>query len=669
MQKKLLILIAILVAISLPLIAGPASETAAPVATQQAAGEVGYDTVRYNLSEWEAANGKMTFNEAPSLKAKVAAGEIEPVEKRVGENPLVVQPVESIGAYGGTWRRATLGVIGGSLYFRESLITLSYDGAELVPNVATAWEMSDDAKSFTFHLREGMKWSDGEPFTADDFVFRWNDIIFNKDLSPGGGGNIYAPGGTPGTITKIDDYTIKYTFAVPQPLFLEWQGYKTLQLWAPAHYLKQFHADYADKDELAALVEKENFASWAELFKAKQDEGIGPTNVDAPTIAPWIMIDPVGGPVQRHVRNPYYWKVDTAGNQLPYFDGVDEYLVGDAEAILLKALAGEIDYQGLRLSSLANYPTLKENEASGNYHIAPMMSPATNFGAMFINYFHSDPVMRSLLENRDFRVALSVAIDRDEINQIVFKGLAQPSQPAPPPQFPFYSEELATQYTEYDPDKANQILDEIGLEWDRAHKWRLRPDGKKLQLVNLAFIPWPNENVQIQQLVKQQWEKIGIEMIIKPTERALWVEKVQAADFDIASYGINKGFPGAADPAVYVTVVPIGATSHWAQKWVLWFNTDGAEGEEPPPEIKRLREINEEYQVEPSAERRNALNKEALSIHAKLFLNIGIVNEPQAGRFFVISNKVGNAEIQGYNAFRTIVVRYPTNMALFYYKN
>jgi peptide/nickel transport system substrate-binding protein len=666
MQRKLIALIVALTLTSVMAFATGGTEQSTPeTTTSTMTAEMGYDTLRYSVAEWEAESGKtLTYKEAPSLASNSA---LPPVAERVGKEPMVVLPVESIGTYGGTWRRATLGVLGASLYFREALVIQSYDSTEMVPNIAQDWEMSADAKEFTFYLREGMKWSDGEPFTADDFVFRWNDINFNAELNPAGGGNIYAPGGEPGTITKLNDYAFKYTFSVPQPLFLEWLGQKTLQLWAPKHYLEPFHADYADKAKLDAMVKDEGFASWTELFKAKHDEINGPTNVEAPTIAPWIMIDTIGGAVQRHVRNPYYWKVDTAGNQLPYMDQVDEYLMGDTEAILLKALAGDVDYQTLRISSLANYPTLKENEEKGGYHLRPMMSPATNFGAMFINYFHSDPVMRELLENKDFRIALSIAIDRNEINDIIFKGLALPSQAAPPASFPFHNEELATQYTDFDTDKANQMLDEIGLKWDNDHKWRVKSDGDKLQIVNLAFIPWPNENVQIQELVKQYWAEIGVDMVIKPTERALWVEKVAGSDFDVASYGINKGFVGNP-PAVYTPVVPIGATSHWAQKWVLWYNTDGADGEEPPADVKRLRDINVEYQQEPAAEKRAALNAEALEIHARNFWTIGMVNEPQAGRFFVIKNDIGNSEIQGYNAFRTIVIRFPTNMALFYHK-
>jgi peptide/nickel transport system substrate-binding protein len=527
MKKILLAFIVLLIIGTTSVFAkGPQEPKPAPGAGET--GEfLGEDTIRYTLEEWKEISGKrMRFNEAPELEERVKSKELPKVEERIGEEPMVVQPVEAVGTYGGTWRRATLGVIGISLYFNETLVTFDYKHEKIVPSVAKAWDVSPDGKSYTFYLRKGMKWSDGEPFTADDLVFRWNDMIMNEEFSPGGGGSTYAPGGEPGKITKIDDYTVKYTFAVPHVLWLEWQGDKTMQLWAPKHYLEKYHPKYASKADLDKLLKDEDYATWMDLLKAKLDEPIAPTNLDAPTIEPWIMIDEVGGAVQRHVRNPYYWKVDIEGNQLPYIDEVHEYNMGDAEAILLKTLAGEIDVQGLRISSLANYPTTKENEEKGDYKIVPMQNPATNYGAISINMFHSDPVIRELFWNKDFRIALSIAIDRKSMNQLIFKGLGVPSQPAPPKSFAYYNEKLSTQYTEYDPDKANKILDELGLKWDKNHKNRLRPDGKPLRFVNLAFTPWPPENVDMQEMVKNYWAAIGIEMSIKPTERALWVEKV-----------------------------------------------------------------------------------------------------------------------------------------------
>lgn len=620
----------------------------------------------YELNNYEKLIGKkLTFNEAPELRIKVAAGELPPVEERLPEEPLVVKPLEKIGQYGGTWHRANLGVISLGVYLTERLVCWNLGQTKLLPNVAKSWKYSQDGKSITFTLRKGMKWSDGAPFTADDFVFGWNDILLNKDINP------LTPSwamvnGEPGKIKKINEYTFKLTFSGPYGSLIEDEPV----IYAPEHYLKQFHPKYTSMEKIKQIMKKEGFTNWTDLFKARANiPDIRDVNPKCPVIKAWYPLDAIGAAIQRYARNPYYWKVDTEGNQLPYIDNVHETLMSDAETILLKALAGELDYQGLRVSSLQNYPICKQNEKKGNYRVVPWMcNVGTNYGALYFNFFHKDPVVRKLFRNKKFRIALSLAINRDEINGLLFKGLATPSQSSPSKDTVWYNEKLAKQYTKYKPNEANRILDEIGLTKRDAQGYRLRPDGKRLQFVISAFTPWPPENVEISNLIKEYWEKIGIKIVVKPVARQLWTTQVAACEYDIASYAINYGFDRTQPPANYSPVVPIYEGSGWCQKWALWLGSGGKEGEEPPADVKRLWEIHNEYPTEISLEKRTELNNEAIEIHGRNLWDIGIVQEVPLGRFFIVKNNIGNATKNGKEAFRNARRSVPDCIAMFFFK-
>jgi peptide/nickel transport system substrate-binding protein len=673
MQKYVALLALLVLVGTTAVLASPTKEETPKAATAAAPAAAKLeDTGKYELADWEKLSGKkMSFSEAPDLAAKAKAGEIKPLKDRLPEEPLVLQPAESIGKYGGTWRMTTLGTIGHTLYTNETLVEWDTRHTKITPNIAKSWEANADASAYTFHLRKGIKWSDGQPLTADDFVFRWNDVVLNKELTPSVW-SAFVTGGEPGRIEKIDDYTIRYVFTKPNVLFLDNISDNKSALWAPAQFLKQFHAKYQTKEKLDELMKRESFTSWTDMFNAKLDEGLSPTSVATPTVEAWIMIDPTGKAVQRHVRNPYYWKVDVDGKQLPYIDGVDEYHVADAQAILLKAMAGEIDHQILHFTTLTNYPALKENAAKGNYSLVPWPSPATNIGGMIFNYSHPDPVIKELFRNKQFRIGLSYAINRDEVNALLFKGLATPAQPGPPPEYSqWYNKSLFTDYVEYNVDKANKTLDDIGLKWDANHKTRLRSDGKPLRLVALVDSTWPLEAVDIAERIRVYWEKVGVEIVVKPVDRKTSDTMWAAGDFDLAVTGVNKGYPGMS-PCVYSSTVPIGTSGSsmvFFLDWQKWLNTNGKEGEEPPADVKRLSELNKLYNAEPSRDKREAYNREALEIHARNFWSIGVVKEPDLGRYALIKNNMGNAVIGGKAAYRFIGYSYPCNMALFYFKD
>jgi len=580
------------------------------------------------------------FNEAPMLRVKVAAGELPSVEKRLPEEPLVVKPVEEIGQYGGVWRLVHMGTvdIGGRAYhLNEHLVCWNSDFTGFIPNVAKSWEFSKDGKNITFYLRKGMKWSDGVPFTADDFVFWYKDIILNNDLNPLKPGWLKI-GGELGKLEKIDNYTIRFSFAEPYGTILEQLAGTWNIPYAPEHYLKQFHPKYTSMDKIKEMMKKEGFTLWIDLFSAKNQHF---NNPGCPQIDAWIPLDEVDKPIQRWVRNPYYWKVDTQGNQLPYIDKIERTLLSNRETILLKALAGDVDFYSRRVAGLKNYPIIMQNREKGDYRVIPTLSPGTNYCTIFLNLFHKDPVLHKLFRDKRFRVALSVAINREEINGLLFRGMGTPAQPFPGPGTPWYVKKFFKEYTEYDPQKANKLLDEIGLTKRGAEGYRLRADGKRLKFVIYAFTPWPEENVEAMELVKGYWKDVGIQVVVKPTDRGLWVTRVTACEHDAASYAANMGFPGAP-PIVRVESFPLANTSYWAPMWGVWFSTAGKSGKEPPQEVKRLMELRSEITKEPSIEKRIELTKEALAIHAENLWMIGIICPPTVGDFKIAKNNFRN---------------------------
>ena len=584
----------------------------------------------------------MEYKEAPMLRTKVAAGKLPPVEERLPEEPLVVKPVEEIGQYGGVWRQVHGGMsdLGQNNYIMvEHLVRFSPDFKQILPNLVKSFKQSEDGKSVTFLLRKGMKWSDGAPFTADDFMFWWNDIILNDELTPTKS-SAFKIGGELMKMEKLNDYTIKLIFSKPYGAYIE----SIAGMWAPdimyapKHYLRQFHPKYTPMEEIKKEMKKEGFTRWIDLFGAKNRHF---NNPGCPQIDAWIPLNTIDKPIQILHRNPYYWKVDTEGNQLPYIDEVQRTLIPNIEAMLLKAIAGEVDFQTRRIESLKNYPLVKENEKKGNYRVIQFKTLGTNIGTMFLNYFSKDPILRKLFWDKRFRVALSIALDRNEINELLFKGIATSAQGTPPPGSAWYDEQIANLYTEYDPKRANELLDEIGLKWDKNHEYRLRPDGKRLRLIMNPFTPFPEESTDISELCKRKyWKDIGIEVAVKPLDRALWFPRIKACEHEVALYALNTGWPGHLP--LNNQVFPLDFSYLTAPMWGLWFASEGKSGEEPPAEVKRMLEIYNESLETTSLEKRNNLIKEAFKISGENLLNIGVMRQPVIGRFFIAKNNFRN---------------------------
>jgi peptide/nickel transport system substrate-binding protein len=498
----------------------------------------------------------------------------------------------------------------------------------MVPDVARDWEFSNGGRTVTIFLREGMKWSDGAPFSTEDVRYWWEGVILNDDLTPGKPSQ-FKRAGALADLTIVDDTTFSFSWDEPYGLFTEHLA--SVTMWQPAHFMKEFHPDYTDMADIEAAMAESDYDNWSDFYSSKTDFF---NNPGTPELMAWTVENTFDQPVQIATRNPYYYKVDQEGRQLPYIDRVERTLTPNAETLFLKAIAGDTDFQHRRVGSLQNFTTAKENERKGDYRVYYYLSPGTTYGSIFFNYHHSDEILRELFRQKDFRVAFSIAIDREEINDLVFKGLGSPGNPTAAIGSPWYEEEFRTMYAYYDPDEANQLLDGLGLTQRDSEGYRLRPDGKRLSVVNNVFTPWPPDNVQMMEMAKEDLAEVGIEMLVKPTDRALWVSAVHGLEHDIASYGTNLGFP-ASPPYQREGFAQSEGSAHWAPQWALWIQTDGAEGEEPPAPVKRIDEIYDELPGMLSQEDRIEAQKEMLRIHAENAYVLGILAEPSRGRFGV----------------------------------
>jgi peptide/nickel transport system substrate-binding protein len=546
------------------------------------------------LAVGDAAVAQGKYKEAPALAELVKAGKLPPVDKRLPENPLVVPVVEKTGEYGGVWRRAFLGPADYNNYVRvvfDALFRFSPDGAKIEPKIAESAEPSADFKVWTLKLRKGSKWSDGQPFGADDILFWYNDVLLNKELTPTLPGWIKSPDGTAAKVEKVDDNTVRFTYAAPATLFLtavanQDGADRTFAMFLPGHYLKKFHPTYTPKADVEAAAKAAGFKSWTELFANKNAPWENP---ERPTMGAWSPSSRASDPVLTLKRNPYYIGVDKDGNQLPYLDEVRFTYFADVQALNLAAIAGNFDMQERHII-MTNYPVLKDQEKTGKYRVITWPTFGGADAVIAINQtYTADPEMGKVMAQKDFRVALSLAINRDQIKESVFLGLGEPRQPVPAPWHPYYpGDEWARKWTAFDRAQANKMLDGIGLAKKDGNGIRLLPSGKPATIeisVVPAFGAWPD----VALLVSKDWEAVGVKTIVQIRERALHFKMNENNELMAEIWNEDtSAFPytGNAKPdprnAPILTIGPL---------WRRWYATGGKDGQEPTPEMKRIVEI------------------------------------------------------------------------------
>jgi peptide/nickel transport system substrate-binding protein len=587
-----------------------------------------------------------SFNEAPMLAEMVAAGELPPVEERIPANPRVLPVFEEIGQYGGTWRRAYNGISDrwGSTKLMEERIVEYMPTADgnitIVPNWVDEYEMSPDAREFSFHIREGLRWSDGELVTTEDVKF-WYDDVFNNTLFREEPHQFLTTNGVPLEIEIVDDYSFVVKFQDPYPLFpfimaKEGTGSPGLtrdNFLLPAHYLKNYHPNYVAEDKLAEIAAEYGVDTWKDLWDSKGPIQSWWLNPDLPVISAWKIEQPAPGERTVMVRNPYYHQVDAEGNQLPYIDYITHDLFEDLETLNLWVVQGQIDMQSRHIDSLGNYTLFKENEANGNYHMVTWRNASTT--ALYPNLNVPDPVLAELFNDANFRQALSVAIDREEIVDIITNGLSEPRQASPISGSPNFDAEFETKWAEYDPDTANALLDEMGMTDRDTDGFRIRPDGETLQVV----ITTRNDDISDLELVKAYWEEVGIKTVINKVERSLYTEMAATGDIEIGHWGFDRNSIVAADPRRYIGSLDDGP---WAPLYGKWFDTGGAQGVEPPADhpIRDVWAAWENAQTAGTLEEADQYVQEMINIHKDNVWVIGLYGEDP--KIYIVSNKMHN---------------------------
>jgi len=598
--------------------------------------------------------------EAPMLAKLVADGKLPKVEDRLPKEPLVVKPVDKIGTYGGSWRNTMRGrgdvawfnrTVGYELYFRYSP-----DWKSIEPNVMTKWEASPDSKTFTFTIREGLKWSDGKPFTADDIVFWYEDVLMNKTLTP----TIpaYLNTGGPVKVSKVNDRTVRFELATPDGLFIERLTIpRDSECYKPAHYLKQLHPKYnqAKVDEDMKKRGISDIVAWWAAINSPWE------NPDLPTLQAWIVKTPLGvGSKVIFERNPYYWKVDPNGSQLPYLDTFETEVHEDVNTMVLKGLNGEIDFQDRTIATAQNKAVFTDGQKKGNYHLVEEIPSNMNMFVLQLNLNHKDPVLRQIFQDKRFRIALSHAIDRKAIIDTVYVGQGQPWQAAPRPESPFYNEQMAKQYTELDVARANKLLDEMGLTKKDSRGMRLRPDGKPL-VINLEVATSGGEGwVESAELVRKHWAAVGIEMVVKTEDRTLFYNRKKANDHDAVVWNGDGGLEVVLECRYWF---PFSAESNWATTWSTWYITGGKQGEEPSAPAKKQIQIYRELMATADTAAQTAKMKEILKIAQEEFWVIGTVLG--ANQYAIVRNDFFNVPAKLYfaNLYPTPA---PTNTATYF---
>jgi peptide/nickel transport system substrate-binding protein len=567
----------------------------------------------------------LSAKEAPILAERVAAGTLPPLAERLPANPMVITPVESPGLYGGEWRTAIRSPSDSAWLYR----TIGYDqltrwgwevdASEPQLNMAEQIEVLDDAKRYIIHLRKGVKWSDGAPFTSADVIFAYDDVLRNEALYPTLPTWLVS-GGEPAVFTAIDDATVEVTFKNSYGLFPSYLGLAegrplTLQ---PKHYLEQFHIKYnPDADKLA---QDQGLAGWAALFGNK---GIitypgNWQNAELPSLNAWYLTQAFGtGTRLVAERNPYYWKVDSEGRQLPYIDRLVFDIINDPEVMLLKATNGEIDMHTRHIVNSANKPVLARARESADIEFFDIIPSGANELGIALNLTHKDPVIRALFSDKNFRIGLSHAINRPEIIELSFEGQGEPWQVAPRPEGPFYDEEMAKQFTEYDLALANEFLDKAGITNRDGENYRTMSDGRRVSIIINTDV----EDSSVLEKVRQQWAEVGIEMRAQTLDRALFFERVGSNDFDATVW---FGDAGLYDAIFFPRWwFPSEEYSFYGILWAHWYM--GVEPkEEPPANILKQQQLFDQVKAATDTEQRIALFRELLAINKELFPAIGI---------------------------------------------
>lgn len=586
------------------------------------------------------------FVDSPLFAEQVAEGKLPPLGERLPRNPMVVNldgPGKSPGRHGGELRM----LMARSKDVRMMVVygyarLVGYDqNFEIVPDILERVDIEDE-RIFTLHLRQGHKWSDGHPFTAEDFRYWWEDVTNDPDLSPFGVSKALLVDGKPPRFEVIDDTTVRYSWNGPNPFFLPaLAGSRPLFIYSPAHYLKQFHVRYADPDELAKKVRAVGVYQWSALH-ARMEAPYHNNNPDSPTLQPWV--NTTRAPSDRFVfvRNPYYHRVDQLGRQLPYIDRVIMH-IADGKLIAAKTGAGDSDLQA-RYIKFNDYTFLKKSERRTNTEVRLWETTKGAHIALFPNLNVNDPVWRGLVRDVRFRRALSLAINRHELNQVLYYGLATEGNNTVNARCPFYDSEYRTSWAQFDLDAANALLDEIGLRKRDDRGVRLLSDGRPMVII-VETAGEDTEQTDVLELIRDSWLKVGVKLFSKPMQREVFRNRIFSGKTLMSVWG---GLENAL-PTANVSPQYLAPTTQQQLQWPKWgqfYETGGAAGEAVDvSEARELLRLNEDWVAASSLQAREQIWHRILEIHADQVFTIGLLaGVPQP---VVVNHRLQNVPEKG----------------------
>ncbi|HTE79768.1 MAG TPA: ABC transporter substrate-binding protein [Reyranella sp.] len=583
--------------------------------------------------------------ETPGLAEQVKSGGLPAVGKRIPEVPSVVKHFSGSDGPGRSGGQANILVANArdtrlmTLYSNARLIVYD-DQFKLQSDILESYE-DKGGSEFTLKLRAGHKWSDGEPFTTEDFRYFWEDIANNKELSSGGPNVELLVEGKPPKVEIVDPLTIKFTWDEPNPYFIESQARAApLFLFRPAHYLKKFHKKYTPEEEIIKAA-RGGQAKWVQVHR-RFDVMYNNDNPDLPTLNAWKLV--TAPPAQRFVfeRNPYYYRVDEKGMQLPYLDRVI-FTVVAANLIPAKAGLGESDLQP-RYLGLRDYTFLRDAAKNSGIKVLLWEKGSGSEVAFHPNLNANDETWRKLNRDVRFRRALSLAIDREELSEVVYGGMATPSANTIMPRSALFKPEYARKWANHDVKRADKLLDEAGLDRRGGDGIRLLPDGKPAIIV-IEHTSEKSDEVDSMTLVVDQWKKVGIKAVLKPQTAENFRLRTSSGEAIMTAYGgITTAAPTLKTSPKEFAPVMLGGLQ-WP-KWGLFVESKGKQGEAcDMPEAQKLADLLHQWErATDDATRRKAWD-DILAVTAEQVFTIGTVNAVRQP--IVVGKKLKNVPEKG----------------------
>ncbi len=597
-----------------------------------------------------------SYQQSPMLDAKVADGSLPAVADRLPKHPVVDTPADGTGMYGGTM----LSIYAGQRlaefrqYGYENLVRWNPAGTEVIPNIAESWDINNGGKEYVFHLREGLKWSDGQPFTADDILFWWTDVETDPDIQPSGPHPYFVVAGERATVKEIDPLTVSFSWSNPNGLFLQnlsaSYGVRVTQF--AKHYLAQF-SKQSSPDNVAKLMAADgstNYGEWWSNHVGSYGAASEYNDPQRPFMQPWIPTTPYIGAQQfTFVRNPYYFKVDPSCNQLPYIDQRTFTLVTDPQVRLLQTLGGQDFFSAEDVSQPPNKAVFFDNQDKGNYRFIDVTNGNFNTMLLHLNFTHPDAVKAQVFNDKNFRIGLSQAMDRQNVIDTVYVGQGKPFQASPRPESQFYNDTLATQYTSYSVDAANAALDKV-LPNKGSDGMRLGPDGKPFSFtvtVDQGFRPdW----VDVMQIVQKDWQAVGLDVKLDVVSDDTWQTREQQTDLDSYVWAGENGIgqlPMLALSQQTSDFLPVDPGGSIGAGWYAWDKKQQDPNAQtqvdpvtPPDAVQRMFQISHQIKLAASADEQTKLMTEYFSLDADQFLTIGL--SLPAGDYQIVNNMLQN---------------------------